>query len=444
MHKLAKGNDIWALVAVTSQIEDESKQEQYLIKGIPPTVKEMIHDNSDLFAVPDRMPPNRVYDHAIPLYHDVVPVNCRPYRYSPHHKDEIEKQVAAMLKAGTVVPSLSPFASPILLVKKKDGSWRFCVDYRKLNASTIKNKFPMPIIDEFLDEISGAKFFTKLDMNSGFHQIRMVAEDEHKTAFKTHHDHFQFRVMPFGLTNAPATFQCLMNSIFAFFMRKFVLVFMDDILIFSKSLEEHIEHLKLVFQVLRKHELFVKFKKCAFAQQQIDYLGHIISADGVATDPTKTSATLQWPIPQNFTELRQFLGLIGYYRKFVHHYGIIAKPLTQVLQHKTFVWTAAAQEAFDSLKQAMSSTPVLALPDFDQQFVIEIDACDRGVGEVLTQNVHPIVFFTKALSVTNQKLSAYEKEFLVVLMAIDKWRTYLVRQPFLIVTDHKILSHMQD
>jgi hypothetical protein len=207
-------------------------------------------------------------------------MNYRPYRYMPQQKDEIERQVGAMLKAGLVVPSLSPHASPMLLVKKKDGSWRFCADYRKLNANTIKNKFPIPIINEFLDEIVGSKYFTKLDLNSGFHQIRMDVANEFKTAFKTHHGHFQFRVMPFGLTNAPATFQCLMNSIFAQFMRKIVLVFMDDILIYSKTLENHVQHLSHVFVVLRDHQLFIKFKKCAFTQQQIDYLGHIIAIQG--------------------------------------------------------------------------------------------------------------------------------------------------------------------
>jgi hypothetical protein len=247
-----------------------------------------------------------------------------------------------MLKAGTVVPSLSPFASPGLLVKKKDGTWRFCVDYRKLNANTIKNKFPMPVINEFLDEMAGAKYFTKLDLNLGFHQIKMSVANEHKTTFKTHHGHFQFKVMPFGLTNAPATFQCLMNSIFFAFMRKFVLIFMDDILIYSKSLSDHIHHLNPVFKVLRDHKLFVKFKKCAFAQTQIDYLGHIISDKGVATDPAKTIVMLQWPVPQNFIELRGFLGLSGYYRKFVRNYGVIAQPLTNVLHHKQFIWSSDA------------------------------------------------------------------------------------------------------
>jgi hypothetical protein len=222
-----------------------------------------------------------------------------------------------MLKAGIVIPAMSPFALPVLLVKKKDVSWRFCVDYRKLNTHTIKNKFPMLVIDEFLDEIAGDKYFTKLDLNSGFHQIWMALADEHKTTFETHQVHFQFRVMPFDLTNALATFHCLMNSILSNFMRKFVLVFMDDILIYSKSLYEHIDHLTQVFQVLRQHNLYVKFKKCAFAQTQIDYLGHIIYDKGVATGPSKTSAMLNWSTPNSFTDLRGFLGLTEYYRKFI-------------------------------------------------------------------------------------------------------------------------------
>jgi hypothetical protein len=288
-----------------------------------------------------------------------------------------------MLKNGFIVPNLSPFASPVLLVKKKDNSWRFCVDYRRLNNITIKNKFPLPIIDEFLDEIAGAQYFTTIDLASGFHQIRMLPQDEAKIAFKTQHGHFQFRVMPFGLTNAPASFQCLMNAIFAKYMRKFMLIFMDNILIFSKSLEDHLEHLKLVFQTPLEHKLCIKFSKCTFAQQQITYLGHIISKEGVSTDLTKTEAMLQWSVPQNFTELRGFLGLTRYYRKFVRHYGTMARPLTNMLHNRTFSWHKPAPEAFDQLKLAMSTTPVLILPDFSKVFIIETDACDLGIGVVV-------------------------------------------------------------
>lgn len=268
----------------------------------------------------------------------------------------------------------------------------------------------MPIVDELLDELAGAKYFSKLDLRSGYHQIRMVETDEEKTAFKTHHGHFQFRVMPFGLTNAPATFQCIMNSILAPYMRKLVLVFMDDILVYNKSLSDHVQHLEAVFTALQHNQLFAKRSKCLFATHQLEYLGHIMSDQGVSTDPEKTTSMVQWPVPASITELRGFLGLTGYYRKFVQCYGILAKPLTNLLQkQKAFSWTPQAQEAFDKLKQAMSNTPVLALPYFSKPFFIETDACGTGMGAVLILEGHPMAYYSKSLSPTNQKLSIYEK-----------------------------------
>jgi hypothetical protein len=266
-------------------------------------------------------------------------------------------------------------------------------------------------VDELLDELAGTKYFSKLDLRAGYHQIRVKPEDEMKTAFKTHHGHFQFRVMPFGLTNAPATFQCVMNSIFAPFLRKFVIVFLDDILVYSPSWSEHIQHLRLVLHKLRESQFFAKYSKCSFGQQSIQYLGHIISDTGVSTDPDKTKAMEQWPVPTTVTELRGFLGLTGYYRKFVKHYCLITKPLTQLLTKKGFSWTPEANTAFLQLKSAMLSTPVLALPDFSVPFTVETDACDTGVGAVLMQAGHPIAYMSKALGVQNKKLSIYEKEF---------------------------------
>lgn len=283
-----------AQVVQLCSIEENETSEQ-----LPPVISAVLQEFQDQFQEPSRLPPHRDFNHNIPLVPNAKPVNAKPYRYAPKQKDEIERQVKVMLQQGIIKDSSSPFASPVLLVKKKDGSWRFCVDYRGLNDITIKNKFPMPVVDELLDELAGAKWFTKLDLRSGYHQIRLLPQDEHKTAFRTHQGLYEFRVMPFGLTNAPASFQGLMNKIFAPMIRKNVLVFVDDILVYSKSLEEHVQHLRQVFQILQQHQLFVKASKCSFAKQQLEYLGHIIGEHGVATDPAKVQAVQEWPVPKN-------------------------------------------------------------------------------------------------------------------------------------------------
>ena len=266
-------------------------------QSIPPSIQNLVDSHAYLFKDPDSLPPPREFDHHIPLIPGVKPVNIKPYRYSPSQKDEIERQIQKMLTNGIIKPSHSPFASPVLLVKKKDGTWRFCVDYRQLNNITVKDKYPLPVVDELLDELNGAAWFTKLDMRSGYHQIRPQPADEEKTAFKTHSGHWEFRVMPFGLTNAPATFQALMNTIFKPLLRKCVLVFVDDILIYSPTLDAHLQQLQQVFQILEQHQFFLKRSKCSFAQQTLEYLGHIISAEGVAIDPKKIEAVANWPTP---------------------------------------------------------------------------------------------------------------------------------------------------
>lgn len=413
--------------------------------SLPAPFQQLLDQFAEVFEAPTGLPPRRSCDHHIPLIEGARPVNIRPYRYSPELKTEIEKQVREMLQSGVIAPSSNPFASPIIMVKKKDGTWRLCVDYRHLNLLTLKSKFPLPVIDELLDELTGASWFSKLDLRAGYHQIRLAPGEEYKTAFHTHEGHYQFNVMAFGLTRAPASFQSVMNTTLAPVLRKCALVFFDDILVYNTTFEDHVQHLGQVLQLLQQHQWKVKGSKCAFAQCSIAYLGYVISADGVATDPSKIDVVKDWPVPVNLKELRGFLGLSGYYRKFVRHYGVISQPLTNLLRKSVpFVWSTEAQTAFEVLKSALITAPVLALPDFTQQFVIETDACDSGVGAVLLQRSHPVAYVSRGLGPRTRGLSTYEKEYLAILLAVEQWRTYLQHAEFLILTDHSSLAHLED
>ncbi|XP_040381111.1 uncharacterized protein LOC121054722 [Oryza brachyantha] len=379
---------------------------------IPEQIQPLVQEFKELFQEPTDLPPRRNCDHHIPLVEGAKPVNLRPYRYKPTLKDEIERQVAEMLQSGVIQHSHSAFSSLALLVKKKDGTWRLCIDYRQLNDITVKRRYHVPVIDELLDELAGSKWFSKLDLRAGYHQIRMVAGDEHKTDFQTHSGHYEYRVMSFGLTGAPATFLSAMNETLSPALRKFALVFFDDILIYSPDFQTHLAHIRAIFELLAKDQWKIKLSKCAFGQQQISYLGHVISADGVSTDPKKIQDVVSWPIPSNIKKLRGFLGLAGYYRKFVKDFGSISKPLTLLLRKGVFV--------------------------------VETNASDHGVGAVLSQDKHPLAYINKALGPKTEGLSTYEKECMAILMAVDHWRSYLQHAQFIILIDHHSLMHLSD
>nr|GFB27996.1 transposon Ty3-G Gag-Pol polyprotein [Tanacetum cinerariifolium] len=297
------------------------------------------------------------------------PVSSRPYRQPYYQKTEIEKQVRELLQQGLIRPSHSPFSSPVLLVKKSDGTWSFCVDYRALNDITVKDKYPIPVIDELPDELYRVKVYSKLDLRSGYHQIRVREGDIHKMAFRTHEGHYEFVVMPFGLTNALTTFQCLMNNLFRQYLNKFILVFFDDILIYSKSIDEHVEHVKEVLGILKSNHLFVKASKCFFGVTQVNYLGHVINFDGVSVEAAKVEAVLSWSVPTN-------------------------------AKGGPFVWDEAANKAFELLKIALTTTSTLGLPDWSKPFTIECDASEVGIEAVLTQNGKPLTYFSAPLKGT--------------------------------------------
>ena len=300
------------------------------------------------------------------------------------------------MSKGFIRHSTSPWGAPVLFVNKKDGSLRFCIDYSELNKVTIQNQYPLPRIDDLFYQLQGARVFLKIDLMSGYHQLKIRSEDVPKTAFKTRYGHCEFLVMPFGLTNALAVFMDLMNRIFQPYLDQFVIVFIDDILIYSGSKEDHEEHMRVVLQILRENQLYAKFSKCQFLLDSVAFFGHVISAEGVYVDPQNIEAIVNWKPPTNVTEIRSFLGLAGYYRKFVEGFSKLAAPLTKLTRkEETFVWSEACQQSFDELKRKLTSAPVLTFPSGQDGYTVYYDASRQGLGCVLMQHENVIAYASR-------------------------------------------------
>ena len=373
------------------------------------------------------------------------PVKQQPRRLPFYRREEVRQMIADMLGKEVIEPATGPWSSPVILVQKKDGSTRFCIDFRQLNALTKKDAHPLPRIDDTLDMLSGSHWFSTIDLASGYWQVEVAREDQEKTAFSTPFGLFQFRTMPFGLCNAPSTFQRLMERVLSGLHWSTCLVYIDDIIVFSRTVQEHFLDLAGVFQRLKEAGLKVKPKKCHLFRTKVKYLGYVVSSGGVQTDPEKVKCVLDWPVPSTQKELRQFLGLASYYRRFVHNFAQLSAPLNRLLdKSRPWLWTEQCGRAFEALKTKLTSAPLLVYPNFEEEFIVDCDASDDGLGAVLSQNFqgteHVVCYASRTLTKAERKYCATRKEMLALVWGMGQFRPYLYGRHFTARTDHGALQ----
>ncbi|GJS86331.1 putative reverse transcriptase domain-containing protein [Tanacetum coccineum] len=421
-----------------------AKTQKYMQKGFPVFLAHVTEKK-----VEDKSEKKQLED--VPIVQDFLEVFLEdfsawaPYRLAPSEIKELLEQLKELSDKGFIGPSSSPWGAPVLFVKKKDGSLQMCIDYRELNKLTVKNRYPLPIINDLFDQLQGSSVCSKIDLRSGYHQLRVREEDISKTAFRTRYGHYEFQVMPFGLTNAPAVFMDLMNRVCKPYLDKFVIVFIDDILIYSKNKQEHEEHLKLILELLKKEELYAKFSKCEFWIPKVQFLGHVIDSKGIHVDPAKIESVKDWASPKTPTEIRQFLGLAGYYRRFIEGFSKIAKPMTKLTQKKVkFEWGDKQEAAFQLLKQKLCSAPILALPEGSEDFIVYCDASIKGLGAVLMQREKVISYASRQLKIHEKNYTTHDLELRAVVFALKIWRHYLYGTKCTVFTDHKSLQHILD
>ena len=409
------------------------------------TIEKIIFGYSDIFTLEsDPLPCTRLTEHEI-ILKDPKPINVRSYRPPECHKNEIKRQIDDMLKKSVIEPSDSPFNSPLWVVPKKlDASgkrkWRIVIDFRKLNEQTEQDAYPLPNIDDILDHLGKSKFFSALNLSSGFHQISMEPNSKKYTGFSTPDGHFQYRRMPFGLKNAPARFQRMMNNAPQGLIGKHCFVYLDDIIIFGTTIEEHNRNLAIVFQRLRETELKLQPDKCEYLKPELEYLGHLITAEGIRPNPSKLEAVKNFKMPGNVTEVKAFLGLTGYYRKFIRNFAKISKPLTELTKNDVpFHWTDRQQIALDILKGKLLEEPILKRPDFLQPFTRTTDASNEGIGAILSQKGHPCCYISRTLIPAETNYTTTEKELLAIVWTVRRLRQHLLGRKFTILTDHKAL-----
>ncbi|GEQ72886.1 hypothetical protein JCM33374_g6574 [Metschnikowia sp. JCM 33374] len=398
--------------------------------------------------LPPGLPPNRQIQHSIEVIPGSKPTSRPPHRLTYEEKKELTLQIEQLLSEGKIEPCGSPYGAPVLFVRKKDGSRRLCVDYRGLNANTIRERFPLPLIDDIFDTLAGAKVFSSLDLHSGYHQVRMNAKDVYKTAFVTPYGQYAWRVMPFGLTNAPATFQHLMNHIFRTLLNRSVVIYLDDILVFSKTVEEHRIHLRQVLEILRTHKLVAKAKKCYFFQKELQFLGHVLSADGIRPNPDKVKAVREWSNVATVKQAQSFLGLTGFYRRFIADYASYTSCIHDFIAGKV-PWSSTHDSMVTALKAKLTSAPILILPNPIHTYVVYTDASNYYMGAVLHQIddnnklLGVVAYESKKFDRAELNYPVREKEFYAVIHALQKWRHFLLDKEFILYTDHESLKALK-
>ena len=414
-------------------------------------IPDKYQDFSDVFEKcnADRLPEHRLYDCPIDLQEGACPPFGPLYALSAPELKALRVYLDENLEKGFIQPSKSPAGAPILFVKKKDGSLRLCVDYRGLNKLTVRNRYPLPLIPELLDRLRIARVFSKVDLRGAYNLVRIKPGDEWKTAFRTRYGHFEYKVMPFGLTNAPTVFQHMMNDIFREYLDHFVVIYLDDILIFSPNMEEHTRQVRLVLAKLREHGLYAKGEKCEFDRTSIEFLGYIISPTGITMDMKKVSVIRAWATPRRLKDVQSFLGFANFYRRFIKGFSTLAQPLIALTRKGTpFFWTPEVQNAFDSLKHAFITAPVLLHADPTKPFQVETDASDFAIGAILSQAddnnlMHPVAYYSRKFTASEINYPIYDKELAAIIAAFEEWRPYLAgaQHRVQVVTDHKNLVY---
>ncbi|KAI9549855.1 pol polyprotein [Daphnia sinensis] len=420
--------------AINKELPEEDRQ----------AIKDLLFKHRSCFAANDHdLGSSNLVQHGIDIGNH-QPVHQAPYPSAWKQREHIEPQVKRMEDAGIIERSQSPFAAPVVLVRKSDGTWRFCIDYRRLNAITVKDVYPLPRIEDALSRLEGSKYFSLMDLQSGYWQVQMKPEDREKTAFITADGLYHFKVMPFGLTNAPSTFQRMMDVLLAGLKWNTCLVYLDDIVVFSDSFQQHLTRLEDVLQRLSKANLKLKPSKCTFAATRLKSLGYVVCGVGLSPDPSKIDAVINFPVPTSLKDLLSFIGLCSYYRRFIKDFAVIAKPLTNLSRKgKPFVWTSEQQNSFQTLKTALTSSSVLGHPNYELPMEIHCDACDYGIGAVLIQHQdgkeRVLAYASRLLSSAERNYSITEKECLALVWSIQKFKIYVWGTKIRIITDHHAL-----